>query len=87
MYEYKFIKVEVNRWKGKPKEDYKELLKSIRSKDGSWFKYLLLLFQVMGQPIILILFLKKKYKCFSTKKAGSYIWSGFLCTEISQQIP
>jgi hypothetical protein len=33
---------------------------------------LLLLFQVMGQLIILILFLKKKYKCFSTKKAGSY---------------
>ncbi|EKE48806.1 hypothetical protein WYY_02197 [Bacillus velezensis M27] len=23
MYEYKFIKAEVNRWKGKPKEDYK----------------------------------------------------------------
>ena len=26
MYEYKFIKVEVNRWKGKPKEDYKEII-------------------------------------------------------------
>ncbi|TWO92930.1 DUF4177 domain-containing protein [Bacillus velezensis] len=26
MYEYKFIKAEVNRWKGKPKEDYKEII-------------------------------------------------------------
>ncbi|AOO63326.1 hypothetical protein BBJ33_17905 [Bacillus velezensis] len=63
------------------KKTINKLLKSIRSKGESWFKYLLLLFQAMGQPIILILFLKKKYNVSVPKKAGSYIWSGFLCTK------
>ncbi|OXS64691.1 DUF4177 domain-containing protein [Priestia filamentosa] len=26
MYTYEYVKVEVNRWKGKPKEDYKEII-------------------------------------------------------------
>lgn len=26
MYDYKFVKVEVNNWKGEPKEDYKRII-------------------------------------------------------------
>ncbi|ASF30759.1 MULTISPECIES: DUF4177 domain-containing protein [Bacillus amyloliquefaciens group] len=28
MYQYKFVRVEVNRWKGQPKEDYKEIIEN-----------------------------------------------------------
>lgn len=26
MYDYKFVRVEVNRWKGQPKEDYQQII-------------------------------------------------------------
>lgn len=33
MYNYKFVKVEVNRWKGQPKEDYQTIIQEY-AEDG-----------------------------------------------------
>lgn len=44
MYQYEFVKVEVNRWKGKPKENYKQIIEEYAS-DG-WR-----LVQIFAPPI------------------------------------
>ncbi|PFE01333.1 DUF4177 domain-containing protein [Bacillus cereus] len=33
MYDYKFVKIEVDKWKGQPKEDYKRIIAE-HSEDG-----------------------------------------------------
>lgn len=34
MYDYKFVKVEIDRWKGQPKEDYKHII--IEHAEDGW---------------------------------------------------
>lgn len=39
MYEYNFVKIELNVWGGKPKEDYQDIFINMHPKDGDLSKY------------------------------------------------